>query len=349
MTPHNDMPEPFILPARAAPMRRDSFKLRRARRRRSNMLANTFMRAPGEAVGTFALECAIDELAQRAGHGPDRAAHPQRAGQGPDHRACPSRRATSSRRGAPAPSGSAGAERSADARRAARGRMAGRHGLRDRDLSLLPHARRRGADHADARRPRARSRSRRTRWAWAPRPRRRRSPPSGSGLPLEQVTFDYGDSTLPGRRPGRRIAADRGDRRGGDRRAQRAGRRAAEAGRQRLAARRADGRTRSAGEDGGLAKLDEPDAARELRLDPGARAARRAWRSRPRRRRRSRLHALVDALARRDVLRGARSTRSPARRASAASSARSTAAASSTPRRRAASSAAASSWGSAWR
>jgi len=29
------------------------------------MLANTFMRAPGEAVGTFALECAIDELAER--------------------------------------------------------------------------------------------------------------------------------------------------------------------------------------------------------------------------------------------------------------------------------------------
>ncbi|MBA3812595.1 MAG: xanthine dehydrogenase family protein molybdopterin-binding subunit [Caulobacteraceae bacterium] len=29
------------------------------------MLANTFMRAPGEAVGTFALECAVDELAEQ--------------------------------------------------------------------------------------------------------------------------------------------------------------------------------------------------------------------------------------------------------------------------------------------
>lgn len=30
-----------------------------------DMLANTFMRAPGEAVGSFALECAIDELAEK--------------------------------------------------------------------------------------------------------------------------------------------------------------------------------------------------------------------------------------------------------------------------------------------
>jgi len=32
---------------------------------RVDMLANTFMRAPGEAVGSFALECAIDELAEQ--------------------------------------------------------------------------------------------------------------------------------------------------------------------------------------------------------------------------------------------------------------------------------------------
>ena len=30
-----------------------------------DMLANTFMRAPGESIGTFALECAIDELAEK--------------------------------------------------------------------------------------------------------------------------------------------------------------------------------------------------------------------------------------------------------------------------------------------
>ena len=37
---------------------------------RMNMLANTFMRAPGEAVGTFALESAIDELAVDLGIDP---------------------------------------------------------------------------------------------------------------------------------------------------------------------------------------------------------------------------------------------------------------------------------------
>ena len=35
-----------------------------------NMVANTFMRAPGEAVGTFALECAVDELAEEIGIDP---------------------------------------------------------------------------------------------------------------------------------------------------------------------------------------------------------------------------------------------------------------------------------------
>ena len=35
-----------------------------------DMLANTFMRAPGESVGTFALECAIDELASTLGLDP---------------------------------------------------------------------------------------------------------------------------------------------------------------------------------------------------------------------------------------------------------------------------------------
>jgi xanthine dehydrogenase YagR molybdenum-binding subunit len=35
-----------------------------------DMLANTFMRAPGESVGTFALECAMDELAEQLGIDP---------------------------------------------------------------------------------------------------------------------------------------------------------------------------------------------------------------------------------------------------------------------------------------
>ncbi|MEJ8852303.1 xanthine dehydrogenase family protein molybdopterin-binding subunit [Variovorax rhizosphaerae] len=61
MTAHNNMPEPFILPARSA-YAAGSFKLG-VEVATLDMLANTFMRAPGESVGTFALESAIDELA----------------------------------------------------------------------------------------------------------------------------------------------------------------------------------------------------------------------------------------------------------------------------------------------
>ncbi len=61
MTPHNDMPEPFILGTRSAYAAPNI--LLQVNVARMNMLANTFMRAPGEAVGTFALESAIDELA----------------------------------------------------------------------------------------------------------------------------------------------------------------------------------------------------------------------------------------------------------------------------------------------
>ncbi len=68
MTPHNNMPEPFILGTRAAyACPNISLQVEVAR---MNMLANTFMRAPGEAVGTFALECAIDELAVDLGMDP---------------------------------------------------------------------------------------------------------------------------------------------------------------------------------------------------------------------------------------------------------------------------------------
>lgn len=61
MTPHNNMPEPFILGTRGG-YAADSFNLS-VETVEMNTLANTFMRAPGEAVGTFALESAIDELA----------------------------------------------------------------------------------------------------------------------------------------------------------------------------------------------------------------------------------------------------------------------------------------------
>ncbi|MDR6126543.1 xanthine dehydrogenase YagR molybdenum-binding subunit [Sphingomonas sp. SORGH_AS802] len=68
MTPHNAMPEPFILGTRAAYAAPNM--LLKVEVARMNMLANTFMRAPGEAVGTFALESAIDELASDLGMDP---------------------------------------------------------------------------------------------------------------------------------------------------------------------------------------------------------------------------------------------------------------------------------------
>ncbi len=65
---HNNMPEPFILPAKSA-YAAGSFRLD-VETTRMDMLSNTFMRAPGEAVGTFALECAVDELAEQLGIDP---------------------------------------------------------------------------------------------------------------------------------------------------------------------------------------------------------------------------------------------------------------------------------------
>jgi xanthine dehydrogenase YagR molybdenum-binding subunit len=68
ISPHNTMPEPFILPVMSAYGSGSlKFDLEVAH---IDMLANTFMRAPGEAVGTFALECAVDELAVEMGMDP---------------------------------------------------------------------------------------------------------------------------------------------------------------------------------------------------------------------------------------------------------------------------------------
>ena len=61
MTAHNNMPEPFIAGTKSA-YAADAMKVQ-VEAATMNMLANTFMRAPGEAVGTFALESAVDELA----------------------------------------------------------------------------------------------------------------------------------------------------------------------------------------------------------------------------------------------------------------------------------------------
>jgi xanthine dehydrogenase YagR molybdenum-binding subunit len=65
---HNNMPEPFIQPALCI-YAAGSFKLDVATAQ-MDMLANTFMRAPGESVGTFALESAVDELAEKLGIDP---------------------------------------------------------------------------------------------------------------------------------------------------------------------------------------------------------------------------------------------------------------------------------------
>ena len=67
-TQHNGLPEPFILPARCL-YAADNLRLD-VQAVELDMLANTFLRAPGEAVGSFALECAIDELAERIGIDP---------------------------------------------------------------------------------------------------------------------------------------------------------------------------------------------------------------------------------------------------------------------------------------
>jgi xanthine dehydrogenase YagR molybdenum-binding subunit len=68
MSHHNVLPEPFILPARSA-YASGSFKLD-VEVGYIDMVANTFMRAPGEAVGSFGLESAIDELAVAMGMDP---------------------------------------------------------------------------------------------------------------------------------------------------------------------------------------------------------------------------------------------------------------------------------------
>lgn len=68
MTDHNALPEPFIMATRGAYA--SSAFLLDVEVATMDMLANTFMRAPGEAVGTFALESAVDELAHELGVDP---------------------------------------------------------------------------------------------------------------------------------------------------------------------------------------------------------------------------------------------------------------------------------------
>jgi xanthine dehydrogenase YagR molybdenum-binding subunit len=62
------LPEPFILATRSA-YAAEAVKLD-VQTVELDMLSNTFMRAPGESVGTFALESALDELAHALGLDP---------------------------------------------------------------------------------------------------------------------------------------------------------------------------------------------------------------------------------------------------------------------------------------
>lgn len=64
----NVFAEPFIMPTRSA-YAAETVKLD-VQSVELDMLGNTFMRAPGESVGTFALECAMDELAEAIGIDP---------------------------------------------------------------------------------------------------------------------------------------------------------------------------------------------------------------------------------------------------------------------------------------
>ena len=68
MTDHNNMPEPFITPAMAL-YSAETMRLS-VETAHMDMLANTFMRAPGHAPGSFAQESAIDELADAMGMDP---------------------------------------------------------------------------------------------------------------------------------------------------------------------------------------------------------------------------------------------------------------------------------------
>jgi xanthine dehydrogenase YagR molybdenum-binding subunit len=67
-TPDNTMPEPFIVGTQST-YAAGAFSLD-VKTVELDMLSNTFMRAPGEAVGTFSLESAVDELAVELGMDP---------------------------------------------------------------------------------------------------------------------------------------------------------------------------------------------------------------------------------------------------------------------------------------
>ena len=188
-------------------------------RRRSNRVANTFMRAPGESIGTFAVESAIDALSYELQLDPIEL----RLRNEPDDR---SRQRARVLQPPPARSLSRiGAERfgwrnaSAGAAHAARRRLADRPRRRDRNLSRLPHGDG-GARAHQRRRHCARSRRPCQEMGMGTATVQTQHAAERLGLPMENVRFEYGDSSLPCGRRGRRVVAD------GQRRARRAAGRA---------------------------------------------------------------------------------------------------------------------------
>ena len=145
MTPYNALAEQFTFPARhmyaTETLKTDQQVVD------MDMLANSFMRAPGESVGTFALESAIDELAIELGMDPIELRIRNEPEQGSEHGpavlvAAYRRRVARGRRALRL--GTAAASR----RRRREGEWLIGTGCATGNLSLPPLPRRRGADHA---------------------------------------------------------------------------------------------------------------------------------------------------------------------------------------------------------
>ena len=275
---------------RAAPMPPRAFKLDVADGRARHARPTPSCARPGESVGTFALESAIDELADDARASIRSSCASATSPRRTRPRACPSRRATSSRPSAPAPSGSAGA--GATRRPAPRREGEWLVGM-GCATATYPYYRMPGGAARitlTARRPRD-GRHRRARDGHGHRDRadagRRRA---------ARAAARAGDLQLwrlhaARRRAGRRLAADRVDRRVGDRRAPRAGDGAAEARRQRFAARRTRRPTRSAAATAACASSTSPSGTRATPRSSAAPQRDDGQRSRqPRRRRWRRMH-----------------------------------------------------------